>query len=133
MKFLLLNLSILLFLNRGYTQTDTLGAIKFSYNDSLINLFPNENLFITCVSKDYNLIDTNELTISGTTKILMLKPGEYTVLIRSNSFSAIKYRHVIIENSRVTFIDLELMKRTKRCKTKRVNYKKTAPHYKNCG
>jgi len=133
MKFLLLNLITLLLLNRGYSQTDTFGAVIFSYNDSLINLFPNEKLFITCDSKEYKLIDTNELTISGTKKSLLLKPGEYTILIRSNSFSAIKYRHVIIENSRVTFIDLELMKRTKRFKTKRINYKKTVPNYKNCG
>ena len=133
LKFLLLNLIALLFLNKGYSQTDTFGAVTFSYNDSLINLFPNEKLVITCDSKENKLIDTNELTIPGMTKTLMLKPGEYSVLIRSNSFSTIKYKHVIIENSRVTFIDLELMKRTKRFKTKRFNYKKTVPNYRNCG
>jgi hypothetical protein len=63
----------------------------------------------------------------------MLLPGKYTILICSNSFSDIKYRNVYIVKSKVTFIDLELIKRTKRFKTVRINYKKPVTTYKNCG
>jgi len=132
MKFLIILITSL-FINISFSQMDTLGAVKFSYNDSLMIKFPNENLFITCISKRNKLSDTNELNINGSTKTLMLLPEKYTFLIRSNSFSDIKYRNVYIVKSKVTFIDLELIKRTKRFKTVRINYKKPVTTYKNCG
>lgn len=132
MKFLIILITSL-FINISFSQMDTLGAVKFSYNDSLMIKFPNENLFITCISKRNKLSDTNELNIYGSTKTLMLLPEKYTFLIRSNSFSDIKYRNVYIVKSKVTFIDLELIKRTKRFKTVRINYKKPVTTYKNCG
>ena len=132
MKFLIILITSL-FINISFSQLDTLGAVKFSYNDSLMIKFPNENLFITCISTRNKLSDTNELDINGSTKTLMLLPGKYTILISSNSFSDIKYRNVYIVKSKVTFIDLELIKQSKRFKTVRINYKKPVSTYKNCG
>lgn len=132
MKFLII-LNTLFFTNLSFSQIDTLGAVKFSYNDSLIIKFPNEKLYITCTSEKCKLSDTNELNMNGTTKTLMLLPGKYNILISSNSFSDIKYRNVNIEESKVTFIDLELIKRRNRYKTVRIKYKKPATKYKSCG
>jgi len=132
MKFLII-LITLLFINISFAQRNALGAVKFSYNDSLMIKSPIEKLYVTCISKKYKFSDTNELNMNGTSKMLMLRPGKYTILISSNSFSDIKYRNVLIVKSMVTFIDLQLIKRTKRLKTLRIKYKKPITKYKNCG
>ncbi len=132
MKFLIVFIA-LIFMNTSFSQMEISGAIKFSYNDSLMIKYPNEKLFISYKSKKHEFSDTTELNIIGTTKPVSLIPGKYTVLISSNSFSDIKYRNVLIAESKVTFIDLELIKRTKRFKTVRIKYKKPVTKYENCG
>lgn len=109
------------------------GAIKFFVEDSIKTNYPLERLIVSYTEessrKTYS--DTVVLIPEQRVNVCYLSPGTYTMYIRNGSFLDYEMTEIIVREDRLTFIKIELERKTNEKKKTQVKYQ--PPVVTKCG